>query len=171
MTSFSFALGSSGALRDAVNVQSFNLSKLLIFCSCARRVGVIPSPGPWTHGKLGSSWSPSASCHHEAWQRRPESQDKGQEPVELNRMPSWEGNNECGVFHTIRRVLKAHPSITSRKSGRQQTKVWVGSQPLLAIWILFSPVRPWRPPHTKGPSEGTCLPSLSLVNNSTDQML
>lgn len=82
----------------------------------------------------------------------------GQEPVELNLRPSCRGNNECCVFHMIRTVLEAPPSINPQESEGPHTKVWVSSHPLSVILnFTFSPSSLEASSHNR-PLWRDCLP-------------
>lgn len=68
--------------------------------------GRSPTLGPWTQG--ASPWSPSASCHHGAWQGEQSPRTRVYRTESRVQLP---GNNQCCIFYMIRTFLKAHPSI------------------------------------------------------------
>lgn len=114
----------------------------MIFCSCARRVGVIPSPSPWQRLVTQCLVSPGGKTK--------ETQDPGQEPVELKGRPG------CGETMSAMCFIhyKDGPEVAGiyhlhRVRGTGQMSEWT--------WILLSPFFPG-PRHRTGPSAGTSFP-------------
>lgn len=129
--------------------------------------GRSPTLGPWTQG--ASPWSPSASCHHGAWQGEQSPRTRVYRTESRVQLP---GNNQCCIFYMIRTFLKAHPSINLQteweapgKGLREHSSLPCHEEFYFCPLPLEASLHN-RPVWRDLPS----FPSLSLFNNSRDQM-
>lgn len=165
------------ALQGTVKVQSFHkahLSKVLMFCSHARRVG--NDPKPQALELMGNSEAPGPPALVSLWDGT--GQEKGdQSPrtraAELHPGPSRKVHHECCVFPTIRTVLKVQPSSKPQKECeapdkglREQSGPPGHSEYYLLPFFPGGLLTQWA--LLKGPASPLHLPS---VNRSRDQLL